>query len=86
MVHELERKTDNKRNVSNIWHPRSNKDAQGLESDESQMFPPQKTLDSARVLTERHVIISIGIGRNSSLFKQEICKSFSQEAAGCHKL
>jgi len=52
MVHELEKKTDNKRNVSNIC-PRSNKDAQCLESHESQMFPLQKTLGSARVLTER---------------------------------
>jgi len=49
MVRELEKKTDNKRNVSNIC-PRSNKDAQ---SHESQMFPLQKTLGSARVLTER---------------------------------
>lgn len=50
------------------------KDARGLESHESQTFPPQKTLDSARVLTE-NVIISVGIGRNSSLFQQESFKS-----------
>lgn len=71
MVHTLEEEMDNKANISDIWHPRSNKDTQGLESHESQTFPPQ---------------ISVEIGSNSYQFKQESFKSYSQEAACCQNL